>query len=67
MNVDIEILRNEVYKLDAENLKFRHQLEIAVQGLKILTSGGEQTGIAKKTLEEIKKLDLPQEGIEAKE
>ena len=67
MNVDIEILRNEVYKLDAENLKLRHQLDIAVEGLKILTSGGEQTGIAKKTLEEIKKLDLPQEGIEAEE
>tara|TARA_R100000734_G_scaffold10236_1_gene7691 strand:- start:100 stop:303 length:204 start_codon:yes stop_codon:yes gene_type:complete len=67
MNVDIEILRNEVYKLDAQNIKLRHQLEIAVQGLKALTSGGEQTGIANKTLEEIQKLDLPQEGIEAKE
>ena len=67
MNVDIEILRNEVYKLDAQNLKLRHKLEIAVQGLKALTSGGEQTGIANKTLEEIKKLDLPQEGVEAKE
>ena len=67
MNVDIEILRNEVYKLRADNLKFKQQLEIAVQGLKALTSGGEQTGIANKTLEEINKLDLPQEGFEAKE
>tara|TARA_Y100000592_G_C5383218_1_gene274496 strand:+ start:89 stop:292 length:204 start_codon:yes stop_codon:yes gene_type:complete len=67
MDMDIEILRNEVYKLNAQNLKLKYQLEIAVQGLKALTSGGEQTGIANKTLEEIKKLDLPQEGIEAKE
>ena len=64
MNVDIEILRNEVYKLDAQNLKLKHKLEIAVQGLKALTSGGEQTGIAKKTLEAIQDLDLPQESLE---
>ena len=67
MNVDIEILRNEIHKISALNSKLQDQLKIAVEGLKALSSGGEQTGIAKKTLEEIKKLDLPQEGIEAKE
>tara|TARA_R100000995_G_C3456800_1_gene111020 strand:- start:375 stop:578 length:204 start_codon:yes stop_codon:yes gene_type:complete len=67
MNVDIEILRNEVHKLSLLNFKLKSQLEIAVEGLKALSSGGEQTGIANKTLEEIEKLDLPQEGVEAKE
>ena len=67
MNVDIEILRNEVHKLSLLNFKLKSQLEIAVECLKALSSGGEQTGIANKTLEEIEKLDLPQEGIEAKE
>ena len=67
MNVDIEILRNEIHKISALNSKLQSQLTIAVEGLKALSSGGEQTGIANKTLEEIEKLDLPQEGVEAKE
>ena len=67
MNVDIEILREEVYKLSALNKKLQDKLTIAVEGLKALSSGGEQTGIANKTLEEIERLDLPQEGVEAKE
>ena len=67
MNVDIEILRNEIHKTSVLNSKLQDQLKIAVEGLKALSSGGEQTGIANKTLEEIEKLDLPQEGIEAKE
>ena len=67
MNVDMEVLRKEVYKLSTQALKLQDQLRIAVEGLKALSSGGEQTGIANKTLEEIEKLDLPQEGIEAKE
>lgn len=67
MNVDIEILRNEVFKLTSLNDRMKEQLSIAVEGLKALSSGGEQTGIANKTLEEINKLDLPQEGIEAEE
>tara|TARA_R100001129_G_C5252879_1_gene228869 strand:+ start:43 stop:246 length:204 start_codon:yes stop_codon:yes gene_type:complete len=67
MNVDIEILRNELYKLRIENQKLKDKFEIAIQGLKALTSGGEQTGIANKTLDAIKNLDLPQEGFEAKE
>ena len=67
MNVDIEILRNEIHKISDLNSKLQSQLTIAVEGLKALSSGGEQTGIANKTLEEIEKLDLPQEGLEAKE
>ena len=67
MNVDIEILRNELYKLRVQNQKLKDKFEIAIQGLKALTSGGEQTGIANKTLDAIKNLDLPQEGIEAEE
>ena len=67
MNVDIEILRNEIHKISDLNSKLQSQLTIAIEGLKALSSGGEQTGIANKTLEEIEKLDLPQEGLEAKE
>ena len=67
MNVDIEILRNEVFKLTNLNDRMKEQLSIAVEGLKALSSGGEQTGIANKTLEEINKLDLQQESIEAEE
>ena len=67
MNVDIEILREEVYKLSALNKKLQDKLTIAVEGLKALSSGGEQTGIANKTLEAIQDLDLPQGSLEAKE
>ena len=64
MNVDIEILREEVYKLSALNKKLQDKLTIAVEGLKALSSGGEQPGIANKTLEAIQDLDLPQESLE---
>ena len=64
MNVDIEILREEVFKLSTQNHKLQDKLNIAMEGLKALTSGGEQTGIAKKTLEAIQDLDLPQESLE---
>ena len=64
MNVDIEILREEVFKLSTQNHKLQDKLTIAMEGLKALTSGGEQTGIAKKTLEAIQDLDLPQESLE---
>ena len=64
MNVDIEILREEVFKLSTQNHKLQDKLTIAIEGLKALTSGGEQTGIAKKTLEAIQDLDLPQESLE---
>ena len=67
MNVDIEILRNEIHNISDLNSKLQNQLTIAIEGLKALSSGGEQTGIANKTLEEIERLDLPQEGVEAKE
>ncbi len=67
MNVDIEILRGEVFKLSASNHKLQDKLTIAIEGLKALTSGGEQTGIAKKTLEAIQDLDLPQESLEVEE
>ena len=46
MNMDIEILREEVYKLSAQNHKLQDQLNIAKEGLKALISGGEQTGSA---------------------
>ena len=67
MDMDIEILKEEVYKLSAQNHKLQDQLNIAKEGLKALTSGGEQTGIANKTLEAIQDLDLPQGSLEAKE
>ena len=67
MNVDIETLRKEVFKLSALNNKLQDQLSIAIEGLKALTSGGEQTGIANKTLEAIQDLDLPQESLEVEE
>jgi len=67
MNVDIEILREEVFKLSTQNHRLQDKLTIAIEGLKALSSGGEQTGIAKKTLEAIQDLDLPQGSLEAKE
>ena len=67
MNVDIEILRKEVFKFSALSHKLQTQLSIAIEGLKALSSGGEQTGIANKTLEAIQDLDLPQESLEAEE
>jgi hypothetical protein len=37
---------------------------VATEGLEALSFGGEQTGIANKTLEAIKQLDLPQDSRE---
>ena len=65
--MDIEILRSELMKSNTLNHKLSTKLDIAIEGLKLLYSGGEQTGIANKTLEAIKELDLPQEGPESKE
>ena len=67
MNVDIEILRQEVFKFSTLSHKLQTQLGIAIEGLKALSSGGEQTGIANKTLEAIHDLDLPQESLEVEE
>ena len=67
MNVDIEILRNEIHKISDLNSKLQSQLTIAIEGLKALSSGGEQTGIANKTLEAIQNLDLPQGSLEVEE
>ena len=61
---DIEILRNEVFKLSAMNHELQDKLSIAIEGLKALISDGIQSGIAQDTLEEIKKLDLPQENLD---
>ena len=66
-DMDIEILRAELMKVNTLNHKLSTKLDIAMQGLTELYSGGEQTGIANKTLEAIKQLDLPQEGPEAEE
>ena len=60
---DIEILRREVGILAEENHKLQDKLNIATEGLKALISDGIQSGIAQDTLEEIKKLDLPQEDL----
>ena len=67
MNVDIEILRAEVFRLATLNKRLQDQLNIAPEGLKALSSGGEQTGIANKTLEAIESLDLPQDSLEVEE
>ena len=67
MNVDIEILRAEVFRLATLNKRLQDQLNIATEGLKALSSGGEQTGIANKTLEAIENLDLPQDSLEVEE
>ena len=61
---DIEILRAEIFKLSATNHQLQDKLKIAIEGLEALSFGGEQTGIAKKTLEAIQDLDLPQESLE---
>ena len=66
-NVDIEILRSELMKAKALHYKLNTKLDIAIEGLEALSSGGEQTGIANKTLEAIKELDLPQESPEVEE
>ena len=58
---DIEILRREIGILAEVNHKLQDKLNIAIEGLKALISDGIQSGIAQATLEEIKKLDLPQE------
>ena len=63
-DMDIEILRAELMRVNALNHKLSTKLDIAMQGLTELYSGGEQTGIANKTLEAIKQLDLPQDSIE---
>ena len=66
-DMDIEILRAELIKANTLNHKLSTKLDIAIEGLEALSFGGEPTGIANKTLEAIKELDLPQEGPEAKE
>ena len=63
-DMDIEILRAELMKANTLNHKLSTKLDIAIEGLKLLYSGGEQTGIANKTLEAIKQLDLPQDSLE---
>ena len=63
-DMDIEILRSELMKVNTLNHKLCTKLDIAMQGLTELYSGGEQTGIANKTLEAIKQLDLPQDSLE---
>ena len=62
--MDIEILRAELMRVNALNHKLSTKLDIAMQELTELYSGGEQTGIANKTLEAIKQLDLPQNSLE---
>ena len=63
-DMDIEILRAELMKVNIINHKLNTKLDIAIEGLEALSFGGEPTGIANKTLEAIKQLDLPQDSIE---
>ena len=63
-DMDIEILRAELIKANTLNHKLSTKIDIAIEGLEALSFGGEQTGIANKTLEAIKQLDLPQDSIE---
>ena len=54
----------EVLRLMNELSAIKCKLKIALEGLELLSSGGEQTGIARTTLEAIKELDSPQEDSE---
>ena len=57
----IESILQENQSLAKANNILKAKLNIALEGLKALYSGGEPTGLARKTLEEIKSIDLPQE------
>ena len=54
----------EILRLMNELSTIKNKLKIALEGLELLSSGGEQTGIARTTLEAIKELDSPQEDSE---
>ena len=54
----------EILRLMNELSTIKNKLKIALEGLELLRSGGEQTGIARTTLEAIKELDSPQEDSE---
>ena len=58
---DNQKLAEQLWDCGDENKKLSAKLNIALQGLEALYSGGEPTGLARKTLEEIKNTDLPQE------
>ena len=58
---DNQKLAEQLWDCGDENKKLSAKLNIALQGLEALYSGGEPTGLARKTLEEIKSIDLPQE------
>ena len=67
MSEDYEKLYRHIQSLVKNEIRIQTQLSIAIEGLKALSSGGEQTGIANKTLEAIQELDLPQESLEVEE
>ena len=54
----------EILRLMNELSTIKNKLKIALEGLELLSSGGEQTGIARTTLEAIKELASPQEDSE---
>ena len=54
----------EILRIMNELSTIKSKLKIALEGLELLSSGGEQTGIARTTLEAIKELDSPQEDSE---
>ena len=54
----------EILRLMNELSTIKSKLKIALEGLELLSSGGEQTGIARTTLEAIKELDSPQKDSE---
>ena len=54
----------EILRIMNELSTIKSKLKIALEGLELLSSGGEQTGIARTTLEAIKELDSPQKDSE---
>ena len=57
----------QVLKLMNEISIVKRKLEIAMEGLNLLSSGVEQTGIANTTRNAIKELDSPKENSEEQE
>ena len=58
---EIEMLKEDIFKLSTSNHKLQDKLNIALEGLEALISNGDQTGIAEKTLKAIKELNSTKE------
>ena len=66
MNEKMEkFITNEMWKHKEKLLYLDKKLSIAITGLKVIISdGSDSLGVAQKTLEEIEKIELPQEQSE---